>query len=165
MNPMQKPTAMPPSGGAGTPPMQQGGYMPQAGMAPGAPGPQMPDFLVNPTLPPEQVFNLNPTVQEVLWRRIDMLNEQQVALLDQAITPENAMIFLAIFPELEPLILEATALDQPQGGGAAPGAMPMAQPPGPMTPPPAGQAGVAAGAPMPPKPGGGSRLAQMKFQG
>lgn len=167
-----RPTAAPPSGGA-QPPMQNGGYMPPGGsagaamMPPGAGaagGPQMPSFITNPTLPPEAVASVNPIVQEVLWRRLDRLGPEAVALLDQAITPENYMIFLAIFPELEPLILEASALDDGGGAGAGGGMPPMQMPPGPATPmPQAGQQGVQPMAPMPPAPGGSSKLGAMKF--
>ncbi len=166
-----RPTAAPPSGGA-QPPMQNGGFMPP-GLGAGAPpqsgpaqmgGPQMPSFITNPTLPPEAVASVNPTVQEVLWRRMDRLGPDAVAALDQAITPENYLVFLAIFPELEPLIMEASALDDSGGADAGGGMPPMQMPPGPATPmPQAGQQGMQPMAPMPPAPGGGSKLNQMKF--
>lgn len=143
----------PPQSGAPTPQLiqQQMGGMP-------ANNPPLPDFLTNPTLPPEQVYQTNPMVQEVLWRRLDSMPPEMIAALDQAITPDNADAFKALFPELEPIIDQASSLAGMVGDPSTQGGIL------PMPSAPASGSGAAGQQPLPPV-GGASSLPQMKFGG
>ena len=93
----------------------------------------------------------NEQVAQVLLTRIDFLTPQEVAALDQAITPQNAPVFLKVFPELAQLIQASSAVsggagavDSPSETTGDPAAMsvPAAQAASPVPGPSVGQAPV-----------------------
>lgn len=77
-----------------------------------------------------QLFQPDQQIAAVLWMRVDHLQPQEVAALDQVITPQSAPVLMKVFPELIPLIEKSTAL-----GGAGGQPNPAGAPPGGPTPP------------------------------
>ncbi len=112
---------------AGGQPQQMPGGMAMAGG--GFPeGLEMPEFI-----PAEQAFQENEVLRSVLFSRLAQLRPEMAAKLDAAVTMDNLDVFLALLPELAPVLSEASALEgleQQQAMGAAGG-----MPPQPMQQP------------------------------
>ncbi len=119
--PQQKPP-MPPQGGAPSAPQPQMAADPAASYAEepmeGSGGPQ-----------PVENIGFNQDIQNVLYSRVQTLSEQEVAALDAIVTPQTYPALIKIFPEMQMIFDEATAMDDSgqgpiQGGHPQQGAAP-----------------------------------------
>lgn len=119
--------------------MQQVQGQPNGMVGNGLPdGMNLPEFIAG-----EQAFQENEVVRSVLFSRLAQLRPEMAAKLDAAVTIDNLDVFLALLPELAPVLSEVSALDgydeqEPQMGAgmqAPPGGAPAAMPQQPGMPP------------------------------
>ena len=65
---------------------------------------------------PVEDIGFDQDVQNILWSRVQTLNQQEVQILDQIVTPQSYPVLVKMFPELKPLLDQATTVKGAQQG-------------------------------------------------